>query len=120
MKQDDWYRNATGNKSALAHSFVVRIGSDWLSKYRDDYIRAMRDQEDAYARSHNYKATRVLRYHRQSLPRSLPYEVTVTGFEWPLIASAMRRAMRHDSPTYRKRLQNLYRKFGQAKRDAVP
>ncbi len=115
MSKHDWYRSATGNKRPLTYTFKVRMGSNWL-RDRDDYIRALRDQEDAYARSFNWQATRVLRYHRAGLPKHLPYEVTVTGHEWPLIASAMRRAIRHDSPTYRKKLQNLYRKFGDAKR----
>lgn len=114
--REQLYRAASGNKRPLEGSFTVRIGSDWLSKYRDDYIRAVREQEDAYVRMHNRHAAQVLRYHRSALPKHLPYEVEVSGYEWPLIACAMRRAHRHDSPTYRRNLQILYRKFGDAKR----
>jgi hypothetical protein len=109
MKDDDWYRRATGNKAQHGVTFTVRMGSDWL-RIRDVYIAAVQAQETLLAQANNYRASRVLRYHRRALPMHLPYELTVTGYEWPLLASAL---LASGNP----KVQTLYRRFQRAKKE---
>jgi len=103
-----WYAEATGNKQPKPYSITIRFGSKWYTA-RDTYVFAIVHYISVLMLRKNTKAAKMLRYHLEHLPDCLPYELVVSGAEWPLVMSSLLRYGRDTAyDSHKRRVQNLY------------